>query len=221
MVLLTLILGCDGEPSPEPVAPSTVERPAEAPAQPATTSVGVPEVAVELPALELSPELQVIAAQLIAKENLAARQALDAWLVTHPEDANAWYLRGETHMIELNWAAAADDFSKAFEADSSHADALKRLIGAQIGQRDCANALTGIESYQQLRPDDLEPLMMRSFCKSAASDHEGALADLKQACTGGLEDACTVVPRLESRIAWIKKKKAELAEAATEENSPQ
>ena len=219
MVLLTLILGCDTESSPAPSAPAADEAPAERPARP--MAGGVPEVTVELPELELPPELQAVTVQLIAKENDEARQALDAWLATHPEDANAWYLRGESHMTDLSWAEAEADFAKAVTADPTHADALKRLIGAQIGQRNCEAVLSGIETYQQLRPDDLEPLMMRSFCKSAANDHEGALADLKQACAGGFEEACSVVPRLESRIAWIAKKKAELAEAETEDEKPQ
>lgn len=211
MVVLTLILGCNTESSPAPAAPVTDEAPAAIPTRPAPATVGAPEVTVVLPELELSPELEAVATQVVAKENDAARQALDAWLATHPADANAWYLRGESHMTELNWAAAEADFTKALEADASHADALKRLIGAQIGQRDCVAAQPRIEAYQQLRPDDMELLMMRSFCKSAVNDHEGALADLKQACAGGFEDACSVVPRLESRIAWIKKKKEELA----------
>ena len=221
MVLLTLILGCGTGSSPSPDAAATDEAPAAAPDEAADEPASAPEVALVLPVLDLPPELQAVPAQLLARENTTARQSLDAWLETHPEDANAWYLRGESHMTELNWTEAESDFSKACAADPSHADALKRLIGAQIGQRKCEDALSGIERYQQLRPDDLEPLMMRSFCKSAANDHQGALADLKQACAGGFEDACTVIPRMESRIAWIEKKENELAEGSAESEKPQ
>ena len=222
MILLTLILGCDTEPEPTEPEPTEVE-----PERPNTQTISLsqqkPSIVVALPELDLPPELQAVTVQLVAMENNDARQALDAWLAVHPDDANAWYLRGESFMSELQWVSADAEFEKALQADPTHADALKRQIGAQIGQRKCDTAMPKIEAYQQLRPDDLEALMMRSFCRGILKDQEGALADLVLACEKGLQEACKVVPRLESRLAWIEKKTAELeagGETTTEGEPP-
>lgn len=214
MILLTLILGCDTEPA-EPV---TAEPPAEVaqPTLPAKPTRARPtDVPAELPSTPLSPELQAIADQIVAKDNEAARTALDAWLAEHPDDADALYLRGESFMTELKWPEADAEFSKAIAARPDFADARKRQLGALIGQRKCAEVTESIAAYQELRPEDPEPLVMRSFCRGAQGDHEGALADVVEACEKGYDEACQLVPRLEGRLAWFQKKEAERAKAST------
>jgi tetratricopeptide (TPR) repeat protein len=211
--LLTLILGCDTEPT------VPAEAPAEAPAEVAEATPPARErptdVPIKLPTAPLSPELQAIADQLVAKEYEATRTALDAWLAEHPDDADALYLRGESFMAELNWPEADAAFAKAIAASPDYADARKRQLGALIGQRKCAEVSEGIIAYQALRPDDPEPLVMRSFCRGAQGDHEGALADVVLACEQGYADACQLIPRLEGRLAWVQKKEAERAEAGS------
>jgi tetratricopeptide (TPR) repeat protein len=207
VILLTLILGCDGEPAAAPAA-APAAPPAEVAPRPAVAP-STPEVPVVLPEAPLSPELQVIAGQLTERKLDAARAALDAWLIEHPEDADALYLKGESYMVELKWAEADAAFTRAVQLRPDFADARKRLLGAQVGQRKCAEVFEGITAYQALRPDDPEVLVMRSFCRGAQGDHEGALADVVLACEQGFTDACAVVPRLEGRLAWINRKKAE------------
>ena len=215
MILLTLLMSCQTEPTtPEPA-------PVEAEAEPETTTQTISlgqrpppkDIEVVLPDMTLSPELEAVTVHLLAKENEQARTALDAWLIAHPADADAWFLRGESWMTELNWGSADTDFQKAIEADTNHIHARKRQIGAQIGLRKCDNALGLIETYQTLVPEDPEPLMMRSFCKKYANDHDGSLADMVLACEKGYEPACAVVPRLEARLEWIRNKQAEMEAA--------
>lgn len=206
MILLTLILGCDTEPAePEPAKPPAESpQPALLAASPQARPTNVPP---ELPSAPLSPALQAVADQLVAKDSEGARTALDAWLAEHPDDADALYLRGESFMTELRWEEADVEFTKAIAARPDFAEARKRQLGSLIGQRKCAALTESIALYQELRPEDPEPLVMRSFCRGAQGDHEGALADVVAACEGGYDEACQLVPRLEGRLAWSQKKK--------------
>ncbi|MDG1478535.1 MAG: hypothetical protein P8R54_03045 [Myxococcota bacterium] len=201
MILLMLILGCDTEPAEPQVELAQPTPPAASPQARPT------DVPPELPSTPLSPTLQAIADQLVARDNEGARTALDAWLVEHPDDADALYLRGESFMTELSWEEADAEFTKAIAARPDFADARKRQLGALIGQRKCGAVIESIGLYQELRPEDPEPLVMRSFCRGAQGDHEGALADVVAACEGGYDEACLLVPRLEGRLAWSQKKK--------------
>jgi hypothetical protein len=128
------------------------------------------------------------------------RLALDTWLGTHPEDADAFYWRGRSWTAALEHEKAIADYNAAGALDADWVNVYKWLALASFQNDGCEVALPALDRVVELQPAVVVSYTERAQCRTRVRQLDGALEDLKKACE--LEDtqSCARVTRMEKRV---------------------
>lgn len=129
----------------------------------------------------LSEQVEYLQSILFCSEYLSSEQVEDALrncdraLEMNPESDRALYLRGRTYMLSESWGAAAEDLSKAVDADPSNTDALQSLayVYAQLGDR--TNSLKYYQEYLNFNPNDAAVRLQIAFELASAGGYAEAM----------------------------------------------
>lgn len=125
-----------------------------------------------------------------------AVEALDEAIELDASVANAWLLRGRAQLALGALEAAEIDLLEAARLDPSDPDApllLGQLYTAMRRYEDCVAAYTTVLS---LDAESSPSWLQRAVCYERMRDHRRALAGAREACMGGLEEACFMQDRL-------------------------
>ena len=129
-------------------------------------------------------------------EYAAAVESLDEALERDETIANAWYLRGQAK-LELGALEGAErdliEAARLDPDDPAPPALLGRLYTMSRRYEDCVEAYTTVLSLDS----ESSPIWhLRAICYEGMRDHRRALAGAREACTGGLKDACRMQDRL-------------------------
>ena len=160
--------------------------------------------AMEMPADEREVAPEVAAARVLIEGGEEAqvaegRVALDTWIATHPDDADAYFWRGRSWSAVFDFDSARADYVASTEKAADWAQAW-RWAGLAAFQADgCDAALPYLHKVVELAPEQVESYVDRGQCLATQRETDAALADLKKGCEMGSELACSRVTRLERR----------------------
>ena len=129
-------------------------------------------------------------------EFAAAVEALDDAIELEATMANAWHLRGQAKLALGELEAAEVDLLEAARLDPSDPATptmLGQLYTKSRRHEDCVAAYTTVLS---LDSESSQIWLQRAICYERMRDYRRALAGAREACTGGLEDACKMQDRL-------------------------
>ena len=104
------------------------------------------------------------------RQYVRAREALEKYLMVHPDDPEAHYLMGETHRranpMGPDFTASQAAYETALEHDSAFALALKELGMTRRIQRDNAAAKAAFEQYLTYAEDAADAGIIRGYLES-------------------------------------------------------
>ena len=229
LLLSLLLAGCSGTGS----APTEAPPPAEPPG-PTITFTVPEEVAQKLRAAEAeadvsryvappapaNPDLLAAHRQITAEPPdpaalAAGRAAAEDWLIDYPRDAEALFLVGHSFVREQKFAEALPTLEQTVALAPSNLPARKDYAGALLSVDRCPDSLPHLDLLMQAGfTEKGEVPFMRSFCRKAAGDLPGALADAEAACAEEYPKSCRISRWLQGRI------EAAAAEAAGGGASP-
>jgi putative PEP-CTERM system TPR-repeat lipoprotein len=116
--------------------------------------------------------------KLAVADELAERAALMA-----PENANAWYTKGEIRRHSRDWPGAIENFSKALDLDPGFLRALIGRAASLIDNGRVEEAREDIEAVRDVMPEDPRAAYLHALVLAKDDDLRGARAALEQAAT--------------------------------------
>ena len=165
------------------ISPPTHTRPTPASPPPQSrTSAQSPNAQVKPTALDLGKE-----AVAEGNLNLAIQQFSQA-IAVEPNSAEAYWWRGQCHVLTGEYTTAVDDCTKAVQLDPSSSDAFcwrgmahlfQWKVGGQPGEIDVA--LADLNRAIELDPSNSEAVLIRGSCWTSRGELERALADFSRA----------------------------------------
>lgn len=147
----------------------------------------------------VAPEVAAARQQVEADQGAAALPALDAWITSHPGDADALYWRARARVAAKDSAGAEVDLLSAISLDASWPNPRQQLCDLYVAGKRCAEALPHQDLLVTALPDNPTLRVNRAFCLNQAGRVEEAIADLNRACQAGLPKACTSATRLQAK----------------------
>lgn len=179
------------KPTPsEPTKPQTSEQsaptqntPSKAPAnaQAANTTTAATATdsgsSTNTPTARVDPDAGRISSTVISPADDAAIKALDAKLLQNPNDANAFYRRGQLYAKSGVFARAADDFDAAIRLNPKDAEAYNNRCWVRAMVADPKTALPDCDEAIRLRPAFADALDSRGLVHLKLSMSQSAIAD--------------------------------------------
>ena len=151
---------------------------------------------------EVAPEVAAARALIEGGEEAKVaegRVALDTWIATHPDDADAYYWRGRSWSAVYDFDSARADYVVATDKAADWAQAWRWAALAAYQADGCDAAMPYLDKVVELAPDQVESYVDRGQCLATQRETDAALADLNKGCEMGSELACSRVTRLERR----------------------
>jgi tetratricopeptide (TPR) repeat protein len=125
----------------------------------------------------VDPDAGRISSAVISPADDAAIKALDAKLLQSPNDANAFYRRGQLYAKSGVFARAADDFDAAIRLNPKDADAYNNRCWVRAMVADPKTALPDCDEAIRLRPAFADALDSRGLVHLKLSMSQSAIAD--------------------------------------------
>ncbi|NJL88402.1 MAG: tetratricopeptide repeat protein [Coleofasciculaceae cyanobacterium SM2_1_6] len=100
---------------------------------------------------------------------------------TNPRNANAYYLRGQLHLVEHRFAEAIEDFSQSIRMQLDHANAYLYRGFAFTYQGKQEAALDDFSNFIRLNPESADGYYDRAVMHYNLGGFQEALADFTQA----------------------------------------
>jgi tetratricopeptide (TPR) repeat protein len=177
----------------EPAKPQASEqsasrqnKPSNSPANPQTATATAPSTAADSGSstntstalvARVDPDAGRISSTVINPADDAAIKALDAKLVQNPNDANAFYRRGQLYAKNGVLSHAADDFDAAIRLNPKDAEAYNNRCWVRAMVADPKTALSDCDEALRLRPGFADALDSRGLVHLKLSMSQSAIAD--------------------------------------------
>lgn len=123
------------------------------------------------------PDAGRISSNAVNPVDVAAIKALDAKLVQNPNDANAFYRRGQLYAKNGVFSHAADDFDAAIRLNPKDAEAYNNRCWVRAMVADPKTALSDCDEALRLRPGFADALDSRGLVHLKLSMSQSAIAD--------------------------------------------
>jgi Flp pilus assembly protein TadD len=125
----------------------------------------------------VDPDAGRISSAAINPADVAAIKALDAKLVQNPNDANAFYRRGQLYAKNGVFARASDDFDAAIRLNPKDPEAYNNRCWVRAMVADPKTALSDCDEAIRLRPGFADALDSRGLVHLKLSMSQSAIAD--------------------------------------------
>ncbi|MBO0733825.1 MAG: caspase family protein [Methylocapsa sp.] len=106
---------------------------------------------------------------------------LDTYLGNHPDDAAAFYRRGQLYAKTGDFATSVKDFDEALRLHPQYAEAFNNRCWARAMLGDSLAALKDCDEALELRPDYADALDSRGFVELKIGEPKNAIADYNAA----------------------------------------
>jgi tetratricopeptide (TPR) repeat protein len=120
-------------------------------------------------------------AAICAAKGTLAIVACDNWIKQEPENAVAYWDRGEIYRSKGDYDHAISDFTQAIKLDPKYAIAYDRRGQAHYYKHEYDRAMADIEKALKLEPHDWQVVVHRGLVDAAKGDATRAFADYDQA----------------------------------------
>lgn len=203
LILLALSLAACGtspeqpEPAEAAEAPSTEAEGAAPAAEEAPEAAEAEPLPGSWPTRSPSPEAAEAFRLFEAGQADEARAQVEARILAEGADADAFFVRGRLYAADEAWDAAAADFKTAWKLDAGFHDARYWHAHALVMQRRCEAALPLYEELTVAWPHDAGVRFNHGHCLYNLKRYDDALAEVKAACSLGMERACKTAPKVE------------------------
>ncbi|MBV9235952.1 MAG: caspase family protein [Xanthobacteraceae bacterium] len=167
---------------------SSQNTPSNSPANPQVANTTAPSAASDAGnksgavLARIDPDQGRVSSTAINPTDDAAIKALDAKLVQNPNDANAFYRRGQLYAKNGVFTRAADDFDAAIRLNPKDPEAFNNRCWVRAMVADLKTALSDCDEALRLRPGFADALDSRglvhlklSMSQSAITDYDAAL----------------------------------------------
>ena len=125
----------------------------------------------------VDPDAGRISSTAINPADVAAIKALDAKLLQNPNDANAFYRRGQLYAKNGVFARASDDFDAAIRLNPKDPEAYNNRCWVRAMVADPKTALSDCDEAIRLRPGFADALDSRGLVHLKLSMSQSAIAD--------------------------------------------